>query len=182
MAKRGPKPTARPILQLRGSWRGNQGGTVLQGDQKRPARPYWLVGAGRKEWDRVAPKLFAEGLLSELDRVPLALYCQAYADYLDAIGLVKSPLIKTTNGNIIQNPAVAVANQAWKRCLPWKRHSAMALSLSVSHPSVARWAIPSTVRRSPRSFKMSQGLITSIWPLFSIRTDRLGWNPCSYAA
>ena len=117
MAKRGPKPTAKPILQLRGSWRGNQGSVALQGDQKRPPRPYWLVGEGRKEWQRVAHKLFAEGLLTELDRVPLALYCQAYADYLEAMRLVASPLIKTTNGNIIQNPAVAVANQAWKRCL-----------------------------------------------------------------
>jgi len=61
--------------------------------------------------------LFKAGLLTELDRVPLALYCQAYADYLEAFKLIKSPLIKTTNGNIVQNPAIAVANKAEQRCI-----------------------------------------------------------------
>jgi len=117
MGKRGPKPTAKPILKLRGSWRGNQAGVTIQGDHKRPARPKWLVGDARKEWDRVAPKLFKEGLLTELDRVPLALYCQAYADFLEAHGLIKLPITKTKNGNIVQNPLVGVANNAWRRCL-----------------------------------------------------------------
>jgi len=117
MGQRGPKPTATPVLKLRGSWRGKKRGPGLQGDQKRPARPIWLTGEGRKEWERVAPKLFENGLLTELDRVPLALYCQAYADYLEARALARSPLIKTTNGNVIQNPAVGVMNHAWKRCI-----------------------------------------------------------------
>ena len=65
----------------------------------------------------MAPKLFEAGLLTDLDRVPLALYCQAYGDYLEAKSLCASPLIKTTNGNIIQNPGVGIMNGAWKRCL-----------------------------------------------------------------
>jgi len=117
MGARGPKPTAKSILQLRQSWRGKQGGVALEGDHKRTARPKWLVGDARKEWDRIAPKLFKEGLLTDLDRVPLALYCQAYADFLEAHRLTRSPLIKTTNGNVVQNPAVGLANNAWRRCL-----------------------------------------------------------------
>ena len=83
----------------------------------RPKRPKWLVGEGRKEWERVAPKLFKQGLLTELYRVHLAFYCQSYADYLAALTLARTPLIKTKNGNVIQNPAVGVMNQARKACM-----------------------------------------------------------------
>ena len=117
MGRRGPKPTAKPILKLRGSWRGKQAGVTMQSDHKRPSRPKWLVGDARKEWDRVAPKLFKAGLLTDLDRVPLAFYCQAYADYLEAFALKRTPMIRTTNGNIVQNPAVGLLNSAESRCV-----------------------------------------------------------------
>lgn len=117
MGRRGPKVKKKNMIRLHDSWQGRKLGAPIEGDTKRPWRPAWLKGEGRKEWERVAPKLYKEGLLTELDRVPLAMYCQAYGDYLEALALSTSPMIKTTNGNIIQNPAVGIANQAWKRCL-----------------------------------------------------------------
>jgi len=53
-------------------------------------------------------------VLTVLDRDALAVYCQAYADFLAAEKEVRrlGQVIKTAGGNYIQNPAVAIQNKA----------------------------------------------------------------------
>ena len=87
-----------------------------------PTPPPHLSDEAKVEWGRVSEELFKVGLLSGLDRSALAAYCQSYARWVQAeraIGemarrdqLTGGLMIKTTNGNAIQNPLVGTANKA----------------------------------------------------------------------
>jgi P27 family predicted phage terminase small subunit len=81
-----------------------------------------LKGGAHVEWKRIAPQLFRAGLLTNVDVSALAVYCAAYARWQDAEEALARQreqddftcglLIKTTNGNVIQNPLVGIANRA----------------------------------------------------------------------
>jgi P27 family predicted phage terminase small subunit len=47
---------------------------------KAPPKPKDLVGAAAAEWRRIVPLLLELGLLTELDRAALTLYCIAWGD------------------------------------------------------------------------------------------------------
>lgn len=49
---------------------------------KKPSAPKHLRGEARKEWNRMAARLFEMGLLTEVDRAALAAYCTAWARYV----------------------------------------------------------------------------------------------------
>lgn len=51
--------------------------------QKMPRPPKFVVGVARKEWTRVAPRLFSMGRLDLLSAVPLELYCSSYGDFVE---------------------------------------------------------------------------------------------------
>lgn len=57
-------------------------------------------------------------LLEKIDAAQLAFYCITYARWQDAEDLVQSEgiLIQTQSGNVIQHPALGVANTAMKMC------------------------------------------------------------------
>lgn len=76
--------------------------------------PDFLSREAKAEWKRIAPSLDEAGLLSEIDRGPLAAYCQMYARWLQAErALAKARLTTTTtNGNLIQHPMLGIANRA----------------------------------------------------------------------
>ena len=87
-----------------------------------PEPPSHLSDEARVEWARVSDELFKVGLLSGVDRAALAAYCQAYARWVQAERAIAEMakrdqltgglMIKTTNGNAIQNPLVGTANKA----------------------------------------------------------------------
>ncbi|WP_170123458.1 phage terminase small subunit P27 family [Plasticicumulans acidivorans] len=47
-----------------------------------PSCPQELTADAKKEWKRITSELFEQGLVTKLDRSMLAIYCQAYADWL----------------------------------------------------------------------------------------------------
>jgi len=113
MAGRKPKPTKLKVLQ----------GTAQKcrindkeptPETSIPDPPSHLSPNAGDEWRRITPELEKLGLLSEIDMAALAAYCQCYGRWKDAEEqLAKSSLlIKTTNGNIIQNPLVGIANRS----------------------------------------------------------------------
>lgn len=90
--------------------------------RKLPNVPPELNDDAKVEWGRVSEELYKLGLLTGIDRAALAAYCQAYGRWMIAERAItemakRDPvtqglLIKTTNGNAIQNPLVGTANKA----------------------------------------------------------------------
>lgn len=120
--KRGPRPN--PALRLvKGDSRASLL-TVKSPASRRgaPSPPDFLDRGARKEWRRVASELYRAGLLTPLDHAALAAYCQAHSLWVtaqDAIAKMSEMdpvtgalLIKTSNGNAIQNPLIGIANRA----------------------------------------------------------------------
>ena len=121
MRGRKPKPTHLKLV------RGNPGKRRLNGAEPVPERmlpspPNELCADARLEWERVAGELHRIGVLSGIDRAALAAYCQAYGRWVVAERaiarmaerdqLTEGLMIKTANGNAVQNPLVGTANKA----------------------------------------------------------------------
>ena len=79
--------------------------------------PDWLCDVGREEWNRIEPDLIELGLLTNIDVNILAIYCDAYAKYIEASqyiqqhGMVMEYENKNGVVNLVANPYVAVANK-----------------------------------------------------------------------
>lgn len=118
---RKPKPTHLKLVT------GNPGKRKLNKAEPEPVRalpnvPPELNDDAKVEWGRVSEDLYRLGLLTGIDRAALAAYCQAYGRWMIAERAItemakrdqvtQGLLIKTTNGNAIQNPLVGTANKA----------------------------------------------------------------------
>ena len=87
-----------------------------------PEPPSFVTGYAYDEWHRVAPGLYAMGLLTIVDIAPLAGYCVAYAHWREAEEALermrsKDPImsgliIKVTGGAPATNPLVNIARKS----------------------------------------------------------------------
>lgn len=92
-----------------------------------PDPPDHLDAEARTEWARAAPELYALGVLSRNDRAVFAQYCVHWSRWVTAEKAIKEMasrndvtrglVIQTTNGNVVQNPMVGVANVSARECL-----------------------------------------------------------------
>ncbi len=82
MGKRGPKPTPKATLKLRGSWLADRMDECPEPPVDRPDRPDWVADAARECWEYIVPYLEAMRVLSKADRNALARYCEYYALWL----------------------------------------------------------------------------------------------------
>lgn len=119
-AGRKPKPTALKVLE------GNPGRRPLPRREPQPTVgstvcPTWLPDEGKAEWKRVAPRLLRLGLLTELDRAALALYCDAWAQYARASAFIREHGHTYTNsrGKEVQYPQVGIAASAAVQLRGW---------------------------------------------------------------
>ena len=117
---RKPKPTALKLLE------GNPGRRNLSKpapvfDSDKPSPPPFLNNDALQEWHRLIDILFETGVMTETDRAAFAAYCQSYGRWVQAerqIAKLQEKnelngfLIKTKEGNIIQQPLVGIANKA----------------------------------------------------------------------
>ena len=116
-----PRPTALRVLE------GNPSKRPLPAREPQPTGkigrpPAHLNRAARAEWRRIVREMEACRVLTAADRAALAAYCVAYSRWVaaetalaaaadadpDTGGLV----VKTSNGNVVQNPLVGTANKA----------------------------------------------------------------------
>ena len=120
---RGRKP--RPIflkLVVGTARKGRVNAAEPKPDLALPMPPAHLSDEAKVEWGRVSEDLYRLGILTKIDRGPLAAYCQAYGRWVVAERvlvemakrdeLTSGLMIRTLNGNAIQNPMVGVANKA----------------------------------------------------------------------
>ena len=129
MGTRGPapKPTVVKMLQ------GNPGKRALpKGEPKPdagrlPSAPRWLSDEAKREWKRIAPRLHAVGLLTEVDGLALAMLCEAFAQYMAAKTVVDSEgmLLVSEKGNSYQHPAAGLMTQARGELMKWAREFGM---------------------------------------------------------
>ncbi len=84
---------------------------------KLPPAPPHLTGEARKEWYRTGRKLLAHGLVTEIDGGALALYCQAWARWVEAEQQLAryGTVIKSPNGYPIPSPYLPIANRAMEQ-------------------------------------------------------------------
>ena len=88
MGRTGRPPKPRHMHLVDGTFRADRHGSKTDAVTKAreraagrcPSPPAWLKGKARAEWNRVASKLHARGLLSPEYVAVLADYCDAYAD------------------------------------------------------------------------------------------------------
>ena len=75
--------------------------------------PAELPPIARQEWDRIVGELIVRGVLSKFDRGPLAIYCGAYAMWVDAMEGIQQygTMMKSPNGFPVQSPYVAIVNR-----------------------------------------------------------------------
>lgn len=139
MRGRKPKPTALKVIE------GNRGKRPLNQSEPKPGKgdkpprcPIHLSKAAKSEWKRLARHLWELGLLTPADRAVFACYCQAWATWKAAEEAVKKEgfTITTTNGNVVQNPLVGVANKAQERL------KAFAAELGLSPSARTRIHVP----------------------------------------
>jgi P27 family predicted phage terminase small subunit len=95
-------------------------------EPERPAEPLeppsFLAGYAADEWYRVASALHPLGLLTVLDVMPLAAYCEAYARWRTASEVLarmaandpttRALLVKRPDGSPARNPLVRIAADA----------------------------------------------------------------------
>ena len=120
MGKRGPKPTPTAILKARGSWRADKRDTLDAQNTipvKPPRCPIWLGTKGRQVWRYYAKRLANAGVLTELDRTTLALFCDAVEQYLQARDELDSNYYTNAAGQLKSHPGLKIRNQAWSMVL-----------------------------------------------------------------
>lgn len=120
---RGRKPTPTHLKLVKG----NPGKRALPENEPRPeldlpTPPPHLTDDAKVEWGRIVDQLYSLRILSQIDRAALGAYCQAYGRWVQAERslakmaerdeLTRGLMIKTSNGNAINNPLVGIANKA----------------------------------------------------------------------
>jgi P27 family predicted phage terminase small subunit len=76
-----------------------------------------MAPTARKHWRGLARTLAQAGLISQVDGLSLRLLAESIDLYLTASAKVppNSLVIKTANGNVIQNPFLSIRNRAWEQ-------------------------------------------------------------------
>ncbi len=113
--KPGPSPTPSRLKFLRG----NPGKRPLNTNEPKPraalpACPKHLSPAARKEWRYITRELVPLGVITKLDRAALAVFCDAYARWVEATDNIKQfgLVLKAPSGFPIISPYLAIANKA----------------------------------------------------------------------
>jgi P27 family predicted phage terminase small subunit len=93
--------------------------------EKMPRPPKFLGKYGKREWKRAGWPNWESGVIDAANIQVFAAYCKAYDDFMranDALAEMRKVIhdgdgfmIKTSNGNLVQNPIIGVINQASDR-------------------------------------------------------------------
>lgn len=110
----GPKRTPKPVLDLRGSWRGKSRADAGHIDGE-CACPEWVGEYGLECWNYLYPLLKnVDGLMKPAYFLDLAMICDAYNDMRAAMDVisVEGTVAISEKGGKYQHPAVGMKNRA----------------------------------------------------------------------
>jgi P27 family predicted phage terminase small subunit len=114
----GRKPQPTKLKEVKG----NPGKRPLPKDEPKvsveaPEAPEHLSDEAAEHWDVVVRHLYEAGVMTALDADALAMYCEAYARWVDANAKIRKhgPVVKTPNGFPAQSPYLQVANKAFEQ-------------------------------------------------------------------
>jgi P27 family predicted phage terminase small subunit len=82
MGRRGTPRTPTKILAMRGSWRAKHRDAEPTPPPLAPRAPAWLDAEGKKLWRLWWKRLSACGMLTQVDEVAFARYCQTLARWI----------------------------------------------------------------------------------------------------
>ena len=131
MRGRKPKPTAMKVVtgQARKDRMPTNEPMPVMIMSEVPDPPSHLDEYATEEWHHICGALFRCGVLTEIDGRGLAMYCQAYGRWRKAEEAIQAMaranpasgglIMKTTNGNIVQNPMVGTANTAMRDAMKY---------------------------------------------------------------
>ncbi len=119
MGQRGPQKTPTAILERRGSSllpNRHDDPKPTMGD---PGVPEWLSDEAKEAWTQHSAELVRWGLLTVVDGFAYSLLCQTYADYVDAVAVVREhdQIATSEKGAVYQHPAVGIMNKASERLM-----------------------------------------------------------------
>lgn len=116
----GPPPTPTPILNARGSWRAKVRTQEPIPAKQTPGCPAFLKGEARLEWNRQVKALAKMGCLAKCDRGSLALYCEAWGEFAEAVYLLaeNGPVIESERyGKVRRKTLMVFRNKAAERLI-----------------------------------------------------------------
>jgi P27 family predicted phage terminase small subunit len=85
-----------------------------------PAKPAWLKGIGGRCWDKIAPLLADNGLLTKLDGMALSGLCDYYAIWVEAREIVHREgltMVNAKNDTEYQHAVLGIMNRAWREVM-----------------------------------------------------------------
>lgn len=88
MGDRGPTPTPKAILQLRGSRAGRKNAKDPTPDPSAPDPPSWLSKAAKDCWRQIVPMLQQQKTLAKIDANALVRYCCEWERWIRATRFV----------------------------------------------------------------------------------------------
>lgn len=105
--KREPKPLDGPVIQ-----------------------PEGMSAVAAAEWARVVPELVHMGVLKDIDRSSLEVYCEAYATWklLQGVAMRSGPLIAGRENTMVKNPIFAQRDRASAEVRLWAREFGLTAS------------------------------------------------------
>lgn len=157
---RGRKPLPANVHVLQGN-RSRLSSAALRDDVSPtceiPACPRELTDDARKEWKRITAELEKVGLITQLDRAALAVYCQAYGDWLHARRMLGSgeDYVETTPSGYRQMGVwVQLANRAAEQMRQFASEFGMTPSArrNVRSAQLDLFDDDETVQKSPGRF------------------------------
>jgi P27 family predicted phage terminase small subunit len=110
----GRKPAPTKLKILKGTRKSRVNADEPKPPVARPKRPEALDSFGRAEWDRIIPELEELGILAKIDGAALAVYCDAYSEWIRAEleVAIHGLLVEAGSGGLKPNPAVAMGRLA----------------------------------------------------------------------
>lgn len=117
---RGPQPQPTAMRKLRG----NPGKRALNSAEPQapvgaPEMPDFLSEEAGREWFRLCGELESMRLLHKTDRGMIAQYCEAWAEFKNAVTSLATEglTVEGAHGGVVPNPLILIKNQASARLI-----------------------------------------------------------------